>query len=75
MTELSRVLQLTTSHLSPLRAYPDDRVVKCVATDFYLPLTTAQLRILARACEKVATDLGLGNGFCWVLRIPSTLTT
>ena len=28
-----------------------------------------------RACEKVASDLGLGGGFCWVLQFPPPLTT
>ena len=40
-----------------------------------LSLTSAQVRITARECEKVASDLGLGSGFRWVLRFPPPLTT
>ena len=38
-------------------------------------LTTAWVRILAWACEKVASDLGLGGGFRRVLQFPPLLTT
>ena len=27
------------------------------------------------ACEKVASDLGLGSGFCQVFRVPPPVTT
>ena len=37
-------------------------------------LLTAWVRIRARACEKVASDLGLGGGFRRVLRFPPLLT-
>ena len=37
--------------------------------------TTAWVRIPASACEKVASDLGLGGGFHGVLRFPPLLTT
>ena len=39
------------------------------ATDCTLSLTTAWVRIPAWACEKVASDLGLGGGFRRVLRV------
>ena len=33
-------------------------------------------RSLSRmACEKVASDLGLDGGFCWLLRFPPQITT
>ena len=35
----------------------------------------AWVRILAWACEKVASDLGLGGGFRRVLRFPPPHTT
>ena len=37
--------------------------------------TTALVIILARACEKVTSDLGLGGGFPRILRFPQLLTT
>ena len=44
-----------------------------------LTLTTGCLsplpRISAGACANVANDLGLGDSFSWVLRIPAPLTT
>ena len=40
-----------------------------------LSLTTAWVRIPAWACEKVASDLGLGGGFRRLLRFPPLLTT
>ena len=53
----SKVLPLTASRLSPLRACPDDRVVYRDITDRELTLTTARLRIAGRACENVASDI------------------
>ena len=50
-------------------------VVEGAATECMLSLTTAWVRILAWACEKVASDLGLGGGFRCVLRFPPLLTT
>ena len=44
-------------------------------TDYTLSFTTACVRIPAWACEKVASDLGLGGGFRRVLRFPPLLTT
>ena len=42
---------------------PDGRVVQGVATDCWRTLTTAQVQIPGSgACEKVASDLGLGGG-------------
>ena len=40
-----------------------------------LSLTTTWVRIQAWACEKVASDLGLGSGSRRVLRFPPQLTT
>ena len=69
------VRPLTARCLSPLRACPDGRVVKGAATDCSLPLTTAPYGILFVACEKVASDLGLGRGFFQVLQFPQSFTT
>ena len=44
------------------RACSDGRVVLGTAPDCLLCLTTAWVRIPALACEKVASDLGLGGG-------------
>ena len=30
---------------------------------------------LGRACDKVASDMGLGSGFCWVLQFPQLIST
>ena len=46
-----------------------------VATDCTLTLTTVWVRVPAWACEKVASDVGLGGGFRQVLRFPTLLTT
>ena len=40
-----------------------------------LSLTASCLSPLPRACEKVASDLGLGGGFLWVLLFHPPLTT
>ena len=40
-----------------------------------LPLALPRFESLPGACEKVASDLGLGSGFCWVLQFPLSLTT
>ena len=45
------------------------------ATDCTLSLTTAWVRIPAWACEKVASDLGLGGVYRRVLRFPPLHTT
>ena len=39
-----------------------------------VPLTASCLSPLSRACEKVASDLGLGGGFRQVIRVPPTVT-
>ena len=54
---------------------PGSWVVKSRPTDGLLSLTTAQVPILAVACEKVAGDLGLGCGFLHTLQIPPPPTT
>ena len=64
MAVWSKVLPLTARCLSPLRDCPDGRVVKGAASDCSLPLTTAPFGIPFVTCEKVASDLGLGGGFC-----------
>ena len=56
-------------------ACSDGRVVLGAATDCTLPLTTAWVRIPTWACEKVASDLGLGGGFRRVLRFRPPYTT
>ena len=43
-----------------------------ICTFFFLFLS---IRIPLRACEKVASALGLGGGFCQVLRFPQQITT
>ena len=60
-----------------MMACTEGRMVRGVAADFSLSLTTARfrLRILASVCEKVASDFGLGVGFSLVLRFPPPLTT
>ena len=40
-----------------------------------LSLTTVWVRIPVWTCEKVASNLGLGGGFCRILRFPPLLTT
>ena len=50
-------------------------ILPLAATDCTPSLTTAQVRILAWACEKVASDLGLGSGFGQVLRFSPLPTT
>ena len=45
------------------------------SNDCTLSLTTAWVRIPTWACEKVASDLGLGGGFRRVLRFPPPHTT
>ena len=47
----------------------------CSAADSMLSLTTARVRIMALACDKVASYLGLGGGFRRELRFLSPLTT
>ena len=56
-------------------ACSDGLVVLGAATDCTLSLTTAWVRIPAWACEKVASNLGLGGGFRRVLQFPPLLTT
>ena len=58
-----------------INSSPDSHVVREVAIGSSLSLTTARVRIPARACEKVASDLGLGVGFHWVLLFRSLLIT
>ena len=69
-------------YLNKVSNSPPNQVSRCVstialtaATDCTLSLTTARVRILAWACEKVASELGLGGGFRRVLRFPPQLTT
>ena len=50
-------------------------MVDGIATDCYVSLTTARVRILPRVCEKVASDLGLGGVFHWVFQLPPPVTT
>ena len=40
-----------------------------------LPLTASSLSSLPGACEKVASDLGLGDEFRRVLQFPPPVTT
>ena len=42
-----------------------------VVSHFFLGLG----KIPAGACDKVTSDLGLGDGFCRLLRFPPPLTT
>ena len=57
------------------KASSDGRVVSGTATDWTLSLTIAWVWIPAWACEKVASDLGLGGGFRRVLWFPPLSTT
>ena len=54
---------------------PGGHVVEGVATDCYLSLTTIRFRISTGACEKVASDFGLGGGLGRVLRFPPPVAT
>ena len=45
------------------RACPDGQDVQSVATDYSLSLIAVWARILAGACDQVASDLVLGGGF------------
>ena len=56
-------------------ACPDGGVVRGAVTDCMLSLTTAWFQIPSWACEKVASDLGLGCVFRRVLRFSLLLTT
>ena len=48
----------------------DGCLVLSVAKDCKLSLTTARVRTLAGACEKVASDMGLGGGFQFLWFLP-----
>ena len=52
----------------------DSCVVYGVAAECYLSLTAAWVAITDVACKKVASDLGLGSGFRWVLQFPTPVT-
>ena len=54
---------------------PEGRVVSGVATECWLFLTNAWVRILSGACENVASDLELGGGFRRALPIPPPVIT
>ena len=60
-------IQITTDATTIVSTCPDGQVVLGFTTDCLLSLNTAWVQILIRTCEKVASDLGLGNGFSQLL--------
>ena len=59
-------------------ACPNGRVVKGVATDGLLSITTSRVRISTGACEKVAIDLGFGgvlSSYCGFYLIYNRIVT
>ena len=70
-----RILAFAASKFSVCHfLLPDSHVLYGIAADCWLFLTPALGWNLAGACEEVASDLGLGGGFRWVLRFSPPVT-
>ena len=67
--------EVKISKIYKLNKGPALMVIWDIATDCKLSLTTAQVWIEARACGNVASDLGLGSDFHWVIWFPPPLVT